>query len=273
MPAYLEEFDAAGMKIVNSHPRNPAKYGLPSVMATILLLDPKTGAPLAIMDGTWITNMRTGAASGVATKYLARKNSHVVAMIGAGTQAKTQLIAMNSVLDVREVRVVDKVPERAEKYAEEMRAQLGIDIEAKGQTKEAIEGSDVVITATPAREPIVMNEWISKGMHINAIGADAPGKQELDPRILKRAKIVVDDREQAFHGGEVNVALSEGQVREDNIYADIAEIIIGKRLGRTSDEEITIFDSTGLAIQDIATAWMVYQKAREMGKGVEAELL
>ncbi len=117
-----------------------------------------------------------------------------------------------------------------------------------------------------------MNDWVSKGMHINAIGADAPGKQELDPQILTHAKIVVDDVEQAIHGGEINVPLSEGVIARGDIYADIGEVVTGKKPGRASREEITIFDSTGLAVQDIATDWVVYQKAREMGKGIEVEL-
>jgi len=129
------------------------------------------------------------------------------------------------------------------------------------------------VTTTPARKPILMNDWVSKGMHINAIGADAPGKQELDPQILTRAKIVVDDVEQAIHGGEINVPLSEGAIARGDIYADLGEVVTGKKPGRTSREEITIFDSTGLAVQDIATDWVVYQKAREMGKGIEVELL
>jgi alanine dehydrogenase len=273
MPAYLEDMDAAGVKIVNVHPKNPQERGLPTVMATILLLDPKTGAPLAIMDGTLITNMRTGAGGAVAAKYLARKDSRVVAMVGAGVQARTQLIALNEVFDIDEVRVSDVVEGKAEKYAEEMGGQLGIKIEPMVDVGEAIEGADIVVTVTTARGPIVKDEWISAGMHINAIGADAPGKQELDPNILKRAKIVVDDLKQALHSGEVNVPLSEGIIARGDIYAELGEVVTGKKPGRTSRDEITIFDSTGLAIQDIATDWKVYQKARKMGKGVEVELL
>jgi len=273
MPAYLEDIDAAGVKIVNVHSKNPQEHGLPTVMATIFLLDPKTGAPLAIMDGTLITNMRTGAGGAVAAKYLARKDSRVIAMIGAGVQARTQLIALNEVLDIDEVRVSDVVKGKAEKYAEEMSGQLGIKIEPMADVGKAVKGADVVVTVTTARGPIVKDEWISEGMHINAIGADAPGKQELDPNILKRAKIVVDDLKQALHSGEVNVPLSEGIIARGDIYAELGEVITGKKPGRTSRDEITIFDSTGLAIQDIATDWKVYQKAKKMGKGREVELL
>ncbi len=273
MPAYLEEQGAAGVKIVNAHPLNPKEYGLPTVMAVIVLLDPKTGAPLAIMDGTWITNIRTGAGGAVAAKYLARRDSRIVAMVGAGVQARTQLISLKEVLDIEEVRVNDISAEKAQQYAEEMGKQLSVNIKAIENTGKAVEGSDIVVTTTPTKKPILMNDWVSEGMHINAIGADAPGKQELDPQILKRAKIVVDDVEQAIHGGEVNVPLSKGIIARGDIYADLGEVVAGKKPGRTSREEITIFDSTGLAVQDIATDWVVYKKAREAGKGTEVELL
>jgi alanine dehydrogenase len=273
MPAYLEEMGAAGVKIVNAHPRNPKEHGLPTVMAIIVLIDPKTGVPLAIMDGTWITNLRTGAGGAVAAKYLARKDSKTVAMIGAGVQARTQLLALNEVLDIEEIRVNDLSREKAEQYAREMGRDLGLDAKVTGETRDAVEGADVVVTTTPSRKPILMNDHVSEGMHINAIGADAPGKQELDPAILLRAKIVVDDMEQAIHGGEVNVPISKGVITRGNIYADLGEIVTGGKPGRTSPEEITIFDSTGLAVQDIATDWVVYKKAKKMGKGREVELL
>lgn len=273
MPAYLEEMGAAGVKIVNVHPKNPKERGLPTVMATIILLDPATGAPLAIMDGTLITNLRTGAGGAVAAKYLARKDSKVVAMVGAGVQAKTQLLALSEVFKIEEIRVNDLSGKNAELYAEEMGKKLGIDIKVLKSTKEAVEAADIVVTTTPSTKPILMDDYVRSGMHINAIGADAPGKQELDPKILLRAKVVVDDIEQAIHGGEVNVPLSKGDIARGNIYADLGEIVTKKKLGRTSRDEITVFDSTGLAIQDIATDWVVYQKAKKFGKGREVELL
>jgi len=272
MPAYLEEMGAAGVKIVNVHPKNPTVYGLPTVMATILLLDPKTGAPLAIMDGTLITNLRTGAGGAVAAKYLARKDSKVVAMVGAGVQAKTQLLALNEVLKIEEVMVNDLSTKAAEKYVSELGMKLDVDMRVIGKTKDAVEVADIVVTTTPSRKPIVLNDYVKEGTHINAIGADAPGKQELDPKILLRAKVVVDDFEQAIHGGEMNVPISKGIVSRENIYADLGEIITKKKPGRTSRDEITVFDSTGLAIQDIATDWIVYKKAKKLGKGREVKL-
>jgi alanine dehydrogenase len=225
------------------------------------------------MDGTWITNIRTGAGAAVAAKYFARKDSRTVAMLGAGAQARTQLIGLNEVLDIRGVRVNDVIPEKARGYADEMSKKLGLDVKPVDDTGEAVKGADVIVTVTPVRKPILMNEWVSDGMHINAIGADAPGKQELDPQILRRAKIIVDDLEQALHAGEVNVPLSKGLITRDDIRAELGEVITGKKPGRTSREDITVFDSTGLAVQDIATAWTIYQKAMKMGKGKEVELL
>ncbi len=273
MPAYLEDLGAAGVKIVNVHPRNPAQHGLPTVMATILLLDPKTGAPLAIMDGTAITNLRTGAGGAVAAKYLARRDSKVVAMVGAGIQAETQLLGLREVLNLDEVRVNDLSEKVAERYAERMGKSLGIEARVFKDTKEAAEEADIVVTTTPSSKPILMDDFIRDGTHINAIGADAPGKQEIDPKILLRAKVVVDDIEQSIHGGEVNVPLSKGDIARGDIYGELGEIITGKKLGRASRDEITVFDSTGLAIQDIATDWVVYQKARKLGKGREVDLL
>lgn len=272
MPAYLEDIEAAGVKIVNVHPQNPSKHGMPTVMATILLLDPRTGAPLAIMDGTTITNVRTGAAGAVAAKYLAQKDSRVVALIGAGAQAMTQFLALNEIFKIEELRVSDKVEANAEKYASEVKKRFDISIKVT-DAKEAVQGADIIVTTTPVKSPVVMNDWVSEGVHINAIGADAPGKQELDPEILKRARIVIDNWEQASHSGEINVPLSKGMLAREDVYAELGEIVSGKKSGRTSRDEITVFDSTGLAIQDVATAWLVYKKAKKVGMGTEVELL
>ncbi|MEM2978274.1 MAG: alanine dehydrogenase [Candidatus Hadarchaeales archaeon] len=271
MPAYLEAGEEAGVKVVNVHPENP-KRGLPSIMATILLLDPSTGVPLALMGGTLITALRTGAAGGVAARYLARKDSKVVGMVGAGVQARAQLRALREVLEVEKVRVVSAHPSETRKYAEEVRKEHGIEVEEVKGVEEAVRGSDIVVTTTPSRVPLVRSEWVSEGTHLNAIGADAPGKQEMEPELLRRAKVVVDDLEQALHSGEVNVPFSKGLFRREDIYGELGEIVVGKKPGRTSPSEITLFDSTGLAIQDITVAWMVYRKASRLGKGEEIEL-
>lgn len=272
MSSYMPDLKMACVKIVNVHPNNPEKYGLPTVMATIILIEPETGRPLAIMDGTFITNMRTGAAGGIAAKYLARKDSKVIGMIGAGAQARTQLLALNEVFKIEEVRVCAKTMSECKKFEREM-GHLNLNILVKSSIREAIEGCDIIVTTTPVTQPIVRNEWVTEGMHINAIGADAPGKEELDPEILKRAKVIVDDYDQACHYGELNVPVSKGIFKREQIYAELGEIIIGKKAGRLSEKEITVFDSTGLAIQDLAAATLVYEKSKRLGLINEVELL
>ncbi|MBS3815050.1 MAG: alanine dehydrogenase [Hadesarchaea archaeon] len=272
MPAYLEELGAAGVKVVNVHPKNPESKGMPSVMATVILLSPETGSPIAFMDGTLITGLRTGAAGGVAAKYLARKDSRKIGMVGTGAQARTQLSALNEVLEINEVKAYSRDKKLRREFTNKMSEEFDFEVESVNECKEAVIGMDVIVTTTPTRSPIISNKWISEGMHINAIGADAQGKQELDSKILQRAKIVIDDWEQASHSGEINVPLSEGEITRDNMYGDIGEVVSGEKDGRTSNDEITVFDSTGLAVQDIATAWKVYQLAEEKGVGDKLNL-
>jgi alanine dehydrogenase len=272
MACYMPELEMACVKIVNVHPKNPEKHGLPTVMATILLIEPNSGKPLAIMDGTYITNMRTGAAGGIAAKYLARKGSKIIGMVGAGAQARTQLLALKEVFKISEVRICARTIEECELFVKTME-HLGLRILVKHSVEEVVKGCDILVTTTPVTKPIVKNEWVGEGMHINAIGADAAGKEELDPEILKRAKVVVDDYEQACHYGELNVPFSEGIFKREQIHAELGEIVAGKKTGRTSDSEITVFDSTGLAIQDLAAATLVYDKAKKLGLINEVELL
>jgi alanine dehydrogenase len=254
----MEGLDIAGTKIVSVHPDNSQK-GLPTVMATIFLNDPKTGALIAIMDGTYITNLRTGAAGGIAAKYLARKNSKVIGLVGTGAQAETQLLALQCGFKIESVKVFDQNQAKAKSFAEKMSKQLGIDVIVASSVQDVAE-ADIVCTTTPSREPIVMKEWIKPGTHINAMGADAAGKEELDPGILKMAKIVVDSWAQASHSGDINIPFAKGLIKQSDIYAELGEIVVGKKPGRVNEEEITVFDSTGLAIQDISTAKYVYDK-------------
>ncbi len=273
MPAYLERLGETGVKLVNAHPDNPSKHGLPTVLASIMLFDPETGAPISLMDGTHITAMRTAAASAVAAKYLARKDSKTLAVVGAGHQSFRQIEALSEVLKLESVKIFDIDSDKAEKLAVLLNERFSINTKIFATAEEVVRGSDVLVTVTPSRKPIVKSEWVIGGMHISAVGADAPGKEELEPQLLKRAKIVIDDWEQGSHGGEINVPLSNGVIRESDIYAEISEIVVGEKPGRTSDEEITIFDTTGLAIQDVITAWHVYEVAEEKGLGVEFDSL
>ncbi len=269
MPAFLEEQDITGVKIVNVHPDNPQK-GLPTVMALVILNSTETGAPIAIMDGTHLTSMRTGAAGGVAVKYLARRNSRTIGFVGTGNQAKTQLLAISEVMDIGEVKA-SSVSEKSDlEFKSEMEKRLNCEVTLKKNAREVCD-CDILVTTTPSRQPVVKNEWIAEGTHINAIGADAPGKEELDPAILKRAKVVVDDIPQASHSGEVNVPISKKLLSVKDICAELGEIIAGRKKGRTGDSDITVFDSTGLAIQDVATADMVYRKALEKKIGMKLQ--
>lgn len=258
----------AGVKWVNSHPKNPEK-GLPTVMAVFILNDPKNGFPLAIMDATFLTSPRTGAAGGVAAKHLARENSKVFGFIGCGKQAIFQLLAIKEIFDIELVKAYD-ISEKAELAFKEFCKKEGVDCMITN-AKDACD-CDVLITTTPSTSPVVKKDWIKEETHINAIGADAPGKQELEIEILKKSKIVVDDLEQALHGGEVNVAHSLGIIRRENIYATLGEIVAGIKKGREGNE-ITIFDSTGLAIQDLAVAKIVYEKAVKKDLGIKIELI
>lgn len=269
MPAYLEEENITGVKIVNVHPGNPAR-GLPTVMALVVLISPETGAPVAIMDGTYLTDIRTGAAGGIAAKYLARKDSKVIGLVGAGNQAKTQLEALCEVFEPELVRITSRTKESSEQFIREMADITPCEIHYE-ETIEKVCNCDILVTTTPTRKPIVKAKWIKEGTHINAIGADAIGKEELDPELLLRSKIIVDDIVQALHSGEVNVPLSKHYISENDIHAQLGEVIAGLKPGRTSEEEITIFDSTGLAIQDVASAHLAYERA--IGKGLGRKVL
>jgi alanine dehydrogenase len=267
MPSYLEDSDIAGVKVVNVHPNNPKAHHKPSVMATILLIDPQTGASLAIMGGTTITRMRTGAIGGLATKYLGRKDAQTLALVGTGTQARTQLSAISKTVKLQAVRAYDTNERALRGFIAEAERRYPFDFTACASVEDCVTRADVISTTTPVTTPIVRNEWIAPGTHINAIGADAPGKEELDPLLLKRAKIVVDDVEQATHSGEINVPLAKGMITVTDIYGELCDIVVGKKRGRISNDEITVFDSTGLSLQDMATAAVVFHRARENQMG------
>ena len=257
MPAALP--GCAGVKWVNVHPRNPS-LGLPSIMAIIVYNDPNTGYPVAIMDATEVTAYRTGAAAAVASKYLARRNSRTIGIIGAGFQAYTQILAHAELFSDMCVNACDISQTAVDKLVRSL-PQFSI----RNCPIEEAAASDIVCTLTPSRSPIVKREWIMPGTHINAVGADAPGKQELEPSILKQAIVVVDDVKQASSSGEINVPIRQGLYTTAEIYGTIAEVVVGKKKGRTDNKVITVFDSTGIAIEDIAVAKLLLEKAQRMG--------
>jgi alanine dehydrogenase len=269
---FLSRGHICGLKWVNVHPGNPAQ-GLLTVMAKILLNDPDTGLEFADLDGTHITDYRTGAAGGVAARHLARPDATRLGLIGAGAQARTQVAAILKVRPIQEIVVFDRHREHSQAFAAEMAAAFGVRARAATAAAEAVTGQDIVVTTTPSRTPVVERQWVSPGTHINAIGADAAGKQELAAAILTAAKVVVDDWAQASHSGEINVPLAQGELTPAQIYGSLGDIVAGKKPGRETPEEITVFDSTGLIIQDLALGLAVYQRARERGLGEEKDFL
>jgi len=265
MPAAIP--GAVGMKWVNVHPNNMSR-DLPTVMAILIYSDPETGYPLAVMDATDITAYRTGATSAIASKYLARQNSHTLGIIGAGRQAYTQILAHAELFDLRLVKVFDH-----SNVASERLINLLPDYPLKQCSLEDAATSDIVCTLTPSRIPVLKKDLIIPGTHINAIGADAEGKEELESSILKEATVVVDDLRQASVAGEINVPVSRGLLTIDEVYATLSEILVGKKQGRTDKDVITIFDSTGVAIEDVATAKFVYEKAKQVGSCTSIDLV
>ncbi|WP_416838579.1 ornithine cyclodeaminase family protein [Haloferax sp. DFSO52] len=271
MPAYLDagDWDAAGIKWVNVHPDNGDKFGLPTVMGTMIYSDPENAFPLALLDGTELTMLRTGAAAAVATDYLAVEDASSMGIIGAGVQSYTQLRAISEVRDIEEVVISDLDEERVANFIDAFEADF--DIRA-GSIEEAAQ-CDVLSTVTPVESPIVPLDAVGEHTHINAMGADAEGKHELDDEILLNAKLVIDDHAQTTHSGEINVPYNEGVLGDDDIFGAIGEIVVGNKDGRTDEDGVTVFDSTGLAIQDVAAAHVAYEHANENDNGYAFDLL
>ncbi len=267
MPAYVAHPTACGVKWVNVHPRNRT-VGLPTVMAVIIINDPATGFPLAIMDGLLVTKLRTAAAAAVAAQTLARPTSQVVGLVGCGAQADIQLFALAELFALRRVDVWGRAAGEAEQFCRRMRRRLrGVVMTPCASVKRCVSEADLIVTITPSRRPLVQRAWLKPGAHINAIGADAPGKQELDWCILRDATVVVDDREQAIHGGEINVAVTKRQFNPHRIHATLGEVLLGRKRSRRSQEEMTVFDSTGLAIHDVALGAEIIRQARRRHVG------
>jgi alanine dehydrogenase len=269
---FLPEGHVCGLKWVNVHPDNPLR-GLPTVMAKVVLNDPETGLEWADLDGTFITNYRTGAAGGVAVEVLSRPDSARLGVIGAGEQARTQIAAILKVRPIQEIIICDCARARAQSLRNEVASRYPVKVRLAPDSRETALASDILVTTTPSEVPLVMRDWVRPGTHINAIGADAAGKQELDPEILKSARVVVDDWAQASHSGEINVPLSKGEITPDMIYGSLGKVVAGKKPGRQSPEEITVFDSTGLIIQDLSLGLAVFNRAKERGLGEFKEFL
>lgn len=251
---------------------NPVRYGLPSICGLILLYSGLNGRPLAVMESGYITLLRTGAAGAVAAKYLAKKNSKRAAVIGCGNQGRIQLKALSTLFPLDKVFAYDQEQEKKETYAREMSTELSIEVLPATNPQQTISEADIIITCTPARKAMLKDSWLKEGSFICAIGADSPGKQELEPAIFKRALVVVDSTKQCTEVGEIQHAIKEGIITESDIYAELGEITSGKKPGRQKDEDIIIFDSTGLATQDAIAAAIAYNKAKSINLGLSHQI-
>lgn len=273
MPAYLSKTGSLAIKIVTQFERN-LKLGLPTILASILLNDPENGRPLALMDGTYLTATRTGAASAVATEYLARKSSQVIGVLGTGGQARAQVRGLREVLkNLTRIKVYDILHKRAGEFADSISRELSLTVEPVETSRQCVENSDLIVLATTSRVPVLDGDWISAGTHINSIGVVGPEGRELDDKTIKRAKIVVDTLEGALtETGDLAIPMKNGIISRDNIYAELHEIVGGEKSGRTSETETTCWKAVGLALEDAAVAKMVYDKAKKEGIGKQIEI-
>lgn len=261
-----------GVKMASGFWDNPKK-GLPSMYGIITLFDAETSYPLCILDGGLITYYRTAAAGAYASTLLARKDSRNLCLIGSGGLARMQLLAHMEVFKLKSVKIFSADRDQCLALASEMQGKYQDTFFAVCSTaREAAKDADIIVTATSSREPILMDADIPEGCHINAFGCDMKGKQELDPEIFRRASVVLDCPEECFHRGETQHAYGAGIINENNFAAEIGEIALGLKNVRTCDKQITIFDSTGMSVQDISTSLGLYRKALELGVGTAVEL-
>lgn len=250
---------------------NPSEHGLPTNMGSILLFDAKTCALLCVMDGSLLTGLRTGASGAVSVKVLARKNAQKVTCIGTGNQARMQIRAIKEVMKIEEIHAWSRTEDTLAQFKSDMESELDIPVIISPSKKEAVEHADILITTTRGKGALVEADWVKPGTHIIAIGSDQQGKQELDPEIFRHAKIVNDSLAQCTEKGETWHPLNQNIITKENIHAEIGEILLGTKPGRENDQEITIFDSTGMAIQDNTSASKIYQNAISQGIGTSFE--
>ena len=273
MPAYIGgDLGALGLKMVTVYPDNPGQKNLPTIFGTMLLCDPTTGQAVAIMDAGYLTAVRTGAASGVATKHLARQDATTCVVFGAGVQAREQLKAMAIVRKLEKVLVLDKVTATRDTFIADMGAELGLDIAASDDAEAAVRSADIIVTASSSHDPVFKGEWLKPGTHINNIGSHSPDARELDTETVKRSKFVADLKEANLaEAGDILIPIAEGAVTADHIHANLGDIVTGAKPGRENDQEITVFKSCGLAVQDVSSAQAVYTAARAQGIGTEVK--
>jgi ornithine cyclodeaminase/alanine dehydrogenase len=276
MPAVVRPAGAAdggvGVKLVSVYPGNRARNH-PTIQAAYVLLDAQTGAPLALVEGTYVTALRTGATSALAARYLARPDAARVACFGAGVQAAFQLRCLAAVLPVAHVDVVGRDPERARRFAHATAHDLGVPVAVRTDARAAVREADVITCATTSASPVVFGEDVPAGAHVDAVGAFRPDAREVDTALVRRARVVVDTYAGAAEeAGDVLIPLHEGAIDRTHVAAELAQLVTGAQPGRRSPDEVTLFKSVGFALEDLATARLAYQRARQRGVGTEVSL-
>jgi alanine dehydrogenase len=260
------------VKLNANFPANGPRRGLPTIQGVIALSDGESGRPLALMDSMEITVLRTGAATAVAARHLARPDARVATIVGCGRQGRVQLAALTRVRPLARAWAVDTDPAVARRFAAEASAQLGLDVGPAGAAAEVAPLSDICVTCTPSRTPLLRRVDIAAGTFVAAVGADNEDKVEIDPALMATGTIVVDSLEQCATIGDLHHALARGVLSTADVHAALADVVAGRKPGRTSADEITIFDSTGVAIEDVAAAAAVYEKALALGRGIAIDL-
>jgi len=272
MPASMPSRGALGTKLVTVFGSN-IERGLPTHLATIVLLDPETGALQALVDGRYITEARTAAASAVSVKHLARKDAGVLALLGSGVQARSHLEAIDRVRALRDVRVWSPNAAHREAFVREMEPHTSADLRAAGTAEEAVRGADIIVLVTASREPVVRSEWIADGAHICAVGACRPDQREMDAPLVARGLLYVDSREGALaEAGDIVLAIKDGAITALHIIGELGELAAGACKTRVADEQVTIFKSLGMAVEDVAAAQLAYIRAKENERGLSFEL-
>jgi alanine dehydrogenase len=273
MPAFLKGADALACKVVTVFKENPKRFNLPTILGTVFLQSPQTGEVLCVMDGVHLTAMRTGAASGVATRHLARRDpGQVAGIFGAGAQARTQLWAVSEVRKLRRALVYDVSMEAAAAFSQEMGKKLGLEVEPVRNAEEVL-AADILCTASTSLTPLFDGSRVREGAHVNGVGSHTPNGRELDTALIRRALLVGDSREGCFtEAGDIIIPLQEGAIGREHFHAELGEIITGRRPGRTDERQVTVFKSNGIAVQDAAAARLVYDRAVAAGIGTRLEL-
>ena len=272
MPGFLNDDNALGMKVVTYFQENP-KRGLPAILAMIMLFSVETGKMIAVMDGSYITAIRTACASAMATRALANRETPVLGILGAGVQARAHIQALSRVRKLQQIKIYSPSGISATKIRKDMESDVGVGVKVAASAEDAVKHSDIVVTVTTAKEPILKSEWLNAGVHINAVGSHRPDLREIDGATLARAKVVVDSREAIMaECGDILLALNEKSVPDDVIHAEIGEVLAGIKSGRESAGEITLYKSVGIAIQDVATANLVYHRALDRKVGTQVEI-